>query len=269
MIDISINQNALKFLPKPKAIIFDWDNTLVDTWPLIHQAINITLEKMGKKKFSLEQVQNEIHKSMRDYFPQIFGNQWKQAGEIYRLAYNSINIDQIKLLPNSLDLIKTNHDLGITQFLLSNKSGITLRKELKKLQIEKYFFSAIGAFDAKFDKPHPSSVDLALSLSDIDPNKDLIWFIGDTIADIECAINSNCLPIIYGHSSHKISQSITPQILQNGFISPASTSPTTSKSQATSKSSNTSKSPTLYQNPSIIPIYFDHQQLIAILKSYS
>ena len=62
MIDTSINQDALKFLPKPKAIIFDWDNTLVDTWPLIHQAINITLEKMGKKKFSLEQVQNEIHK---------------------------------------------------------------------------------------------------------------------------------------------------------------------------------------------------------------
>ena len=43
MIDLSKNKKALLQLPKPKAVIFDWDNTLVDTWPLIHEAIDKTM----------------------------------------------------------------------------------------------------------------------------------------------------------------------------------------------------------------------------------
>ena len=39
MTDFTQNTEAFLKLPKPKAVIFDWDNTLVDTWPLIHQAI--------------------------------------------------------------------------------------------------------------------------------------------------------------------------------------------------------------------------------------
>ena len=27
-------------LPRPRAILFDWDNTLVDSWVTIHEALN-------------------------------------------------------------------------------------------------------------------------------------------------------------------------------------------------------------------------------------
>ena len=40
MIDLSKNKEALLQLPKPKAVIFDWDNTLVNTWPIIHDEVN-------------------------------------------------------------------------------------------------------------------------------------------------------------------------------------------------------------------------------------
>jgi len=238
MLDISNNLKALEKLPKPKAIIFDWDNTLVDTWPLIQKAINVTLEKYSKPLWTLNQVQNNIHKSMRDYFPEIFGDNWQEAGEIYRNAYNAINIEQIQLLPNALELVKTINKAEILQFLVSNKIGVTLRKEVKKLKIEQYFFSIIGALDANFDKPSQSAVDLALMLSDIDLKKDCIWFVGDTISDVECAYNTGCHPIIFGHSSHKISSSISQDILQNGF-----------------------------NNSGIIPLYFNHQDLISVIKN--
>ena len=32
--------------PPPRAIIFDWDNTLVDVWPAIHDALNTTFVAM-------------------------------------------------------------------------------------------------------------------------------------------------------------------------------------------------------------------------------
>jgi len=238
MLDISNNFNALKKLKKPTAIIFDWDNTLVDTWPLIQKAINVTLEKYSKPIWTIEKVRDNIHKSMRDYFPEIFKDNWQEAGEIYRNAYNAINIEQIQLLPSALELIKTIKDAEILQFLVSNKIGTTLRKEVKKLQIEQYFFSAIGALDADFDKPHKSAIDLALMLSDIDLQKDCIWFVGDTISDVECAYNIGCHPIIFGHSSHKISNSISQEILKNGF-----------------------------NNSGIIPLYFNHQELISVIKN--
>jgi phosphoglycolate phosphatase len=33
----------------PRAILFDWDNTLVDTWPLIHTAMNGRWKKYLRK----------------------------------------------------------------------------------------------------------------------------------------------------------------------------------------------------------------------------
>ena len=33
-------------LPAPKAILFDWDNTLVDSWTVIHHAMTATFEAM-------------------------------------------------------------------------------------------------------------------------------------------------------------------------------------------------------------------------------
>ena len=30
--------------PPPRAILFDWDNTLADNWAAIHGAMNVTLK---------------------------------------------------------------------------------------------------------------------------------------------------------------------------------------------------------------------------------
>ena len=234
--DLEKNKIALKNLKKPKAIIFDWDNTLVDTWPLIQFAIDKTMVDMGKEPWGLERVRDNVHKSMRESFPEIFGDDWQKAGEIYKNTYRSIHLDRIRFLPNSLELIKKIHEAGILQFIVSNKIGVSLRKEAKQLGIDKYFFGIVGAMDANADKPSREPVELALLGCDIDPKKDEVWFVGDTIADIECAYNSNCTPIVYGHSSHMISKTISKEILEQG---------------------RNGKGP--------IPIYFDHQDLINLI----
>lgn len=182
----------------PKAVIFDWDNTLVDTWPLIHVAINATMEKMGHELWSLDKVKTDIHKSMRESFPEIFGDNWQEAGEIYKNAYRSQHLDQLCFLPKAVDLINYLHQKNILLSIISNKTGNILRAEAESLKIDDKFFSIIGSGDAQFDKPHHAPVDLALLGSGIDPKKDLVWFVGDTITDIECAINCHCQPILYG-----------------------------------------------------------------------
>ena len=236
MQDFQKNIQALKNLKKPQAIIFDWDNTLVNTWPLIQQAINLTMAKMQMELWSLEKVRNTVHKSMRDSFPDIFGERWQEAGEIYRNSYSAINLDQLELLPNALTLLKKAQEKNILQFVVSNKIGSTLRREVKKLAVEKYFFSVIGALDAKADKPSNSPVEMALQGSGIDCKKDQVWFVGDTIADVECAFNSSCSPIIFSDDNNKISSSISQEIISSG-----------------------------YRNSGVIPLYFDHKHLSEML----
>ncbi len=185
-------------LKTPKAVIFDWDNTLVNSWPVIHYAINQTMKAMNKDLWSLQKVKQNIHKSMREYFPQIFGNNWQQAGEIYVNSYKSQHLEKLQFLPNASELINFFYQREVPLFLVSNKIGSTLRLEAEALKVSHKFSAIVGSKDAMFDKPHKAPVDLALQNSKINPSQDLTWFIGDTITDVECAINSGCKPIMYG-----------------------------------------------------------------------
>ena len=60
-------------LPPPRAILFDWDNTLADNWAAIHGAMNATLIAMGQLPWTLAQSRNQIKASLRDSFPLLFG----------------------------------------------------------------------------------------------------------------------------------------------------------------------------------------------------
>jgi len=188
-----------KFSKKlPKAVIFDWDNTLVDTWPLIQVAIDATMLQMGKEPWGLEKVKNEVHASMRESFPKIFGDNWEKAGEIYKKSYRESHLDKLIFLPGALELVDKLFDLKITLIIISNKIGTTLRKEADHMGISHKFFSIIGSTDAPRDKPYKDPFDLALQNSELDSAKDLIWFVGDTITDVECAMISKCQPVLYG-----------------------------------------------------------------------
>ena len=51
----------------PKAIIFDWDSTLIDNWQSIANALNATLIEMGKAPWSVAQVRQNSKNSAREH----------------------------------------------------------------------------------------------------------------------------------------------------------------------------------------------------------
>ncbi|MBL6665365.1 MAG: HAD-IA family hydrolase [Rickettsiales bacterium] len=205
---------AFKKLEKPKAIIFDWDNTLANTWPLITHSIDETMIYMGKEPWGEEKVKGNVHKSMRESFPEIFGDEWERAGDFYRNHYRSIHLG-IQLINGAKEMIESIYSQGIMQFVVSNKIGATLRKEAKEVGVDDKFFSLIGASDANFDKPATNPVELAVMGSGIDLKKDEVWFVGDTLTDVECAFNCQVTPVIYCCGGD-ISPTISEKIYQNG-----------------------------------------------------
>ncbi|WP_417794891.1 HAD family hydrolase [Terasakiella pusilla] len=183
-----------EFTP-PKALIFDWDNTLVDTWPAIHDANNYTLEQMGHTPWTFEETKERVRKSMRDSFPELFGDRWEEAGKIFYARFEESHISRLSPLKGAENMLKALHSKGFYLAVVSNKRGKYLREEAEHLGWDKYFNKILGAGDASHDKPDPAPVELALKGSGISRGSD-VWFVGDTDVDLECAKNAGCTGVL-------------------------------------------------------------------------
>ena len=184
-----------KNLPKPRAILFDWDNTLVDTWPIIHNAMAHTFTHMGVEPWSLDETKAKVGHSLRDHFPLLFGDRWEEAGKIYGDTYKSQHLLSLTPLIGALETLEFLHATDIYTAVVSNKQGPTLRKEAAHLGWDKYFTKLVGATDAPRDKPYADPAILALKESGISPAAN-VWFIGDSAPDVDCAIAAGLTPIV-------------------------------------------------------------------------
>ncbi|PIR32426.1 MAG: HAD family hydrolase [Alphaproteobacteria bacterium CG11_big_fil_rev_8_21_14_0_20_44_7] len=191
-----VNDLEEKTLTKPKGVIFDWDNTLVDTWPIIHTSLVQTFEHMGAKPWTIEETKQNVGRSLRDHFPKLFGDKWQEAGQIYSDNYRKNHLDTLTPLEGALDLMEYLATTNIFRAVVSNKQGPVLRMESSHMGWDKYFDKITGATDAERDKPYPDPAFHALKPSGLNPGKH-IWFIGDSIIDVECAIAAGMTPIVY------------------------------------------------------------------------
>ena len=198
---INIHKNY-SLINKPKAILLDWDNTLADSWKIIHKSLNVAFRDLGFEEWTLEDVikgKGGIHHSMRESFPTIFGEKWEQAKNLYYSAFLSCHLQEISLLSGAIETIKLLAKTNAFIAIVSNKTGIHLRNELNHLGISKYFNAIIGATDAEKDKPNKEPLLLALKHSSItEQDFDKVWMVGDSVTDIEAAFNTGVVPVLYG-----------------------------------------------------------------------
>lgn len=182
-------------LQPPQAIVFDWDNTLIDSWAAIQDAQNYTLSYFGMKPWSLDEIRTRVRGSMRDTFPAMFGKRWREAGEVFYARFTEHHLDTLRPLPGAEEMLAALHGSGICLAVVSNKKGDYLRAEAARLGWGRFFNRIVGAFDAANDKPATDPVDLALAGSGIACGP-RVWFVGDTDIDLECACNAGCLPVL-------------------------------------------------------------------------
>lgn len=180
---------------RPQAVIFDWDNTLIDSWHSILDAQNHTLAAFGLPLWSMEEAQQRTRGSMRDTFPVLFGDRWREAGEVFYRRFTERHMQTLQPLPDAEELLHQLHADGFYLAVVSNKKGDLLRREAEYLGWDGLFGRIVGACDAIRDKPSPDPVVLALDGSGIDPGP-TVWFAGDADIDLECAANAGCVPIL-------------------------------------------------------------------------
>jgi phosphoglycolate phosphatase len=182
-------------LRPPRAVLFDWDNTLIDSWLTIQEAMNATLRAMGHPEWSLEETRARVRRSAREAFPVLFGNRWEEARTIFYARFRAIHLELLRTCEGAGELLRYLDERGVYLGVVSNKAGEHLRREAAHLGWHRYFRSLVGATDAARDKPAVEPVDMALAGSGI-PRGDTVWFVGDTSIDLECAHNAGVVPIL-------------------------------------------------------------------------
>ena len=182
-------------LPRPKALLFDWDSTLVDNWTAIHAAMNVTLCRFRQETWTVEQCKARVKTSLRDAFPRLFAGQSDLALQTYLDAYERIHLQHLAEMPAAGAMLDAAQEIGLYLGIVSNKTGPNLRQEVEHLGWTPRFSRIVGATDALRDKPAPDPVHLALGNSGVSPGPD-VWFIGDTDIDMLCARASGCTGIL-------------------------------------------------------------------------
>lgn len=181
----------------PRAVLFDWDNTLVDTWPTIVECYHATFEALGVAPWTAEEIHSRAHGSLRDVFPGLFGARAPEAERVFYDTFLRIHLERLAPLPGAAELLAHCRGRGCYVAVVSNKVGDNLRTELAHLGWQRWVARAVGARDCARDKPAPDPILRALDGTGIAPGES-VWMVGDSLADLKCAHAAGCLPVLVG-----------------------------------------------------------------------
>lgn len=181
---------------RPRALLFDWDGTLIDSWGAIHQALVGTQEARGVAPWTLAETRQRLQ-SLRDHFPTLFGAAWRDALDDYRRRYYATHLEAIAALDGAEALLDACAALGAPLAVVSNKLGDGLRREAEHLGWSRRFAVLIGSGDAPRDKPDPAPVHRALAELGLEPGPD-VWLVGDSAVDLACARNAGLGAVLVG-----------------------------------------------------------------------
>ena len=199
----------MKKYEAPAYILFDWDGVLADTHGVIGQAFQHILAKMGHPLWPEEDLKNLPAMSLRNYFPKLFGDRAEEATNLFYDFIYEKHLQYFKLMPGAKELVEFIHKKNIPMSVVSNKIGPVLRREIKHLGWDSYFFKVIGSKDCPEDKPSPVVVEEALKGLSI-KTRHHVWFIGDMPVDMECAHKSGVIPILLHKDPKAIAKEFSP-----------------------------------------------------------
>ena len=173
-----------------KAILFDLDGVLIDSFDSWYLAFNKTLEKFGKRKVSPREFREKCWGPDLRYNMGKFGL-GDDAIE-YCQAQHINHIKEIKIFPETreiLDLLKEKVKLG----LVTNTPANDVYKTLEFFDLKNYFDVIVTGDDVKKGKPDPEIVIKACESLGLDPID--VMLVGDTRSDVLAGKSAGCTTV--------------------------------------------------------------------------
>ncbi|MEK5233188.1 pyrophosphatase PpaX [Lysinibacillus sp. FSL K6-0232] len=166
-----------------KALLFDFDGTLLNTNDLIIQTFMHVLNERFPGQYSPKDCLKFIGPSLKQTFSDIAPGEEDALMAKYR-AWNIEHHDElVTQYPNVVSTLEQLKELGIRLAIVSTKRNDMIDRGLSVLGAAQLFDVRIGTDDVKNVKPDPEPVLLALERLGVD--KEDAIMIGDNSHDIE------------------------------------------------------------------------------------
>lgn len=171
-----------------KALLFDFDGTLLNTNDLIIQTFMHVLEERFPGQYSPKDCMNFIGPSLKETFEQLTPNEIDEMIERYR-QWNYANHDNLVTeYDGVVDTLEKLKEKGIRLAIVSTKRRDTIEKGLELMGAKHLFEFWVGVDSVKNVKPDPEPVLLAIEKLGV--SKEDVMMIGDNYHDILAGKNA-------------------------------------------------------------------------------
>lgn len=188
-----------------KAVIFDLDGTLLNTYPDLHVAMNAMLKEFSLPPISEAEVKSYIGYGARQYVQSaIPESMWDRTDEClaaYNRIYDGGGSPLTRLYDGIDGLLKELKKLGLKLVILSNKpqpsTDEVYAKYLKDYDFD-YVYGQRPGFETK-----PSVQPTLFVLKELGLRPEEAVFVGDGETDMQTAINSGVagIGVLWGYRS--------------------------------------------------------------------
>ncbi|MCX5794582.1 MAG: HAD-IA family hydrolase [Elusimicrobia bacterium] len=189
---------------RPDAVLFDWDNTMVDERGVV-DAIRMRLfSELGVPTPTLEEA-NRMWRTDRDafydgYFPGISRD---KVNSTYYAIMERVRREKERsgeplnpLLPGVKETLAALKRQGVPLAVVSNKPHEQLVRELKTLGLEDAFSYVQGHTEARELKPSPQPIVEAMKAMGVAGGN--VWYVGDELGDLAAAHGAGAQGIFFG-----------------------------------------------------------------------
>lgn len=174
---------------KVRAVIFDLDGTLIDSYQAIYLGFHYTYSEMGLPPLSYEQVGRAVGRGLAHTFQELLGKERvPQALALFRKKYEEVFRTHTHLLPDVREVVGGLQGRGIQLAVATNKLGRFSRAILEHFGMEKMFALILGDGDVSQNKPDPAMLYLAMDRMGV--VKEETIFVGDSVIDVQTGKNA-------------------------------------------------------------------------------
>lgn len=186
-------------LPKPTAIIFDWDGTIIDSLPLVNEAMNAARAQSGLPLQSLEDTHKDSVLGGEVIFRRDWGDDnWLEARKLFLGHFLQQHLtrfgaaeegvtDRPGFMRGAFALLAwLQGQSNIRCAVLTNRTRVSAGAELPHLGYDTLFETLVCFGEAPQNKPSGAAALHVLESMGITPGKD-VWLVGDTWGDVACA----------------------------------------------------------------------------------
>jgi phosphoglycolate phosphatase len=169
-----------------KAVLFDFDGTLGDSYQAIAASVNHVRGLRGLAPLTVAEVRRHVGRGAEYLVAHtVPGGDLEGAAQAYRAHHPSVLRSGTRLMPGAAEVLRALHSHGLRVGVCSNKPVAFTRELLEYFSFANCLDVVLGPEDVAQLKPAPDMLLAALTLLHLRPDEAL--YVGDMVVDIEAA----------------------------------------------------------------------------------